>query len=166
MPTPPSRQRRHAAAGFSLLEVLIATTMLAAGLLALAQLFLVAAASNRDALHATRAVLLAQQQAEWLRACCTVPAVASPPAALQDDIPGYVDYLDGHGATLGGGPPAPAGTVYTRRWSLEPLPSHPGAASILQVLVTPHRTPVSNASEVGRRPGEARIVTLLLRNTP
>ena len=95
--------------GFSLVEVLIASTILIAGLVSLAQLFTVATASNISARHTTYATALAAQKIEELRAAAPDPG--APPGGADD-----------------------AG-VYTRRWSTVPLP---GAADamVVEVLVT------------------------------
>src|SRR4029078_5148931 len=81
---------------------------------------------------------------------------ASPPGSLTRNTTGYVDYIDQSGRVLGGSDTAPARTVYTRRWSIEPLP---GSADmlVLQVLVTK----LSNgAGGLTRRPDQARLVTV------
>ena len=60
----------------------------------------------------------------------------SPGGTLATNTDGYVDYLDINGCVLGGGATPPAGTVFIRRWSVEPLPTNPNNTLILQVLVT------------------------------
>lgn len=55
--------------------------------------------------------------------------------SLTENIPGYVDFLDGHGRSLGTGATPPAAAIYVRRWSIEPLPTNPNNTLILQVLV-------------------------------
>src|SRR5947207_1671073 len=138
-----------AGAGFSLLEVLVATTLLAAALAAVAQLFAVATKSNFSAKATTFASLLAQQKMEQLRGLTygfdvlglpltdttTDITVApesvtggkglspSPAGTLGQNMSGYCDFLDRNGNSLGGGTTPPAGTAYIRRWSVEPLPT-------------------------------------------
>jgi prepilin-type N-terminal cleavage/methylation domain-containing protein len=92
---------------------------------------------------------------------------ASPSGSLIANVAGYVDYLDGNGCVLGGGSSAPTGTVYIRRWSVEPLPTNPNNTLILQVLVTrrTNRTAAANAGNVVRLPEEARLMTVKTRKT-
>ena len=135
--------------------------ILATGLLAMAQLFAVASTQNVSARATTSTTLLARQKAEQLRsltwgfdaAYLPVSDLSSntavdPPQStggtglsaassnsLTENIPGYVDFLDGHGRSLGTGATPPAAAVYVRRWSIEPLPTNPNNTLILQVLV-------------------------------
>jgi prepilin-type N-terminal cleavage/methylation domain-containing protein len=104
---------------------------------------------------------------------CTVSAGGSatglspsPWGTLQENAAGWVDYLDRNGCVLGGGGTAPAGTVYIRRWSVEPLPSNPNNTLILQVLVT-RRTDrgAANAANVARMHDEARLMSVKTRKT-
>lgn len=151
------------AEGFSLLEVLIATTVLVAALAGLAQLFAVASSANGGAKAATYATILAEQKMEQLRslafgfdadghpvtdldtdtsAASELPAGGtglrpSPANALVENSIGYVDYVDARGASLGGGGEAlpPPGARYIRRWSIDPLPGNPNNTLVLQVVV-------------------------------
>lgn len=61
---------------------------------------------------------------------------ASPPGSLVRDMAGWVDYLDRDGRWMGRGAVPPAGALFVRRWNVSPLPSAPGSALALQVLVT------------------------------
>ncbi len=90
----------------------------------------------------------------------------SPWGTLQQNTPGWVDYVDGNGCILGGGGVAPAGTRFIRRWSVEPLPSNPNNTVILQVLVT-RRTDrgAADAGNVGRMNDEARLMSVKTRKT-
>lgn len=160
----------------------------------LAQLFGVATRSNLGSRTTTYAAVLAEQKLEELRALVwgfdtqglpvsdmdsdtTSDTVASPespaggtglspsPAtALQENTPGWVDHVDQFGATLGGGAEPPANTVYTRRWSVQPLPTNPNNTLILQVLVTRLRDRgAANEGAVKRLPEEARLITVKTR---
>ena len=136
--------------GFSILEVLVATTILAVGLVALAQLFAISTKANGRARATTFGAVLAGQKMEQLRGLTWGFDLAglpvsdadlspSPSGTLQDNVAGYVDYLDANGNALGGGttpPGPPGGTIYIRRWSISPLPAHPDNTLVLQVLVT------------------------------
>jgi prepilin-type N-terminal cleavage/methylation domain-containing protein len=147
--------------GYSLLEVLVATSLVAVGVAALAHLTMLAVYANRHARLATAAAILAQQKMEDLVAGVAAgSATASPAGTLRATMPGYSDFVDGAGRTLGGGPRPPAGSVYLRRWSIDPLPNSPGGVRILQVLVTDlrDRRAVDSATTVVRLPGDARLV--------
>lgn len=151
--------------GFSLIETITATSLMAVALVSLAQLFIVATNANRGARTTTFATVLAQQKMEQLRGLAwgfdtiglpisdttsdvsVTPAAADggkgltpspqgPDGALHKNTAGYVDYVDSQGATLGGGDAVPPNTVYIRRWSIEPLPTNPNNTLVLQVLVT------------------------------
>ena len=186
------RERAAAADGFSLVEVLVATVLLATAILTVAQLFGIAIRSNMSARSTTSTTLLAQQKLEQLRGltwgfdsaglpisdtttdtALAVQAAAggtglapSPSTALQQNTAGYVDYLDKYGNSLGGGATTPGDAAYIRRWSVEPLPANPNDTLIIQVLVTPHRNRGSaDQGAVARMPDEARLVTVRTRKT-
>jgi type II secretory pathway pseudopilin PulG len=184
------RSSRRAEAGFSIVEVLVATGLLATALIALAQLFAIATTTNAAARNSTITMLLAEQKIEQLRALqytfdraglpvqdtATDLAVYPPVATggkglsphtdntLQVNTDGYVDYLDSSGRTLGGGIVIPDNTAYIRRWSVEPLPTNPNNVIILQVMVTRQRDRgTGNANSVSRGPQEARLLTIKSR---
>lgn len=108
--------------GSSLIEVLIAALILASGVLAMLRLFSLAAASNVDARAQTVAMILAQQKLEQLRS---------------DDLQtsSGVDHLDGNGSIVGLDGQAPAQSVYTRQWSIEPVSGDASAGFFIQVQV-------------------------------
>jgi type II secretory pathway pseudopilin PulG len=153
--------------GFSLLEALIATTIVAVAAGGLLQLFVISASANRSSHTETVATLLAQEKIEQLRALdwsvdaagisisdtSTNTAVSpdepgtgtglatSPPRALNTNTAGYCDFVDAYGQLLGGGsacggPGAPSGAAYVRRWSITPLPGAPQNVIVLQVNVS------------------------------
>jgi type II secretory pathway pseudopilin PulG len=187
------RTRTAGTGGFSLVEVLFATTILTVGVVSLAQLFAISTKANGSAKAATFASVLAQQKMEQLRGLTwgfdtlglpltdtssdsTAAAqtatggrglAPSPTGVLGANIDGYCDFVDRNGASLGpavGGAP-PAGTVYIRRWSIEPLPTNPNNTLILQVLVTRNRNRGSadTVTGVNRLPDEARIISVKTR---
>ena len=187
-----SRSRSSSAAGFSLVEVLVATLMLATALVTLAQLFVLATHSNMGARNTTFTAVLAQQKLEELRALTwgfdtqglpisdvstntsvspETPAggtglAPSPSGTLGANTNGYVDYIGQTGNKLGGGAAPPAGTVYVRRWSVEPMPSNPNNTLVLQVLVFRNRDRGSANDGAGRvLPEEARLVTVKTRKS-
>jgi prepilin-type N-terminal cleavage/methylation domain-containing protein len=186
----------HDARGFSLLEVLIATTILSVSLAALAELSTMSTRANRSAKTTTYAVILAQQKMEQLRSLTwgfdaiglpltdtttdttVVPErdaggkglSPSPTNALLQNTDGYVDYLDNFGRTLGGGATPSDGTVYIRRWSIESLSANPDNTVVIQVLVTRRRDrgtlDIAAAAGVTRLPDEARLVGVRTRKAP
>lgn len=168
-------------------------TILMAGAGALAPLALIASRANAGAEAMTMAALLAQEKMEQLRGLewsadalglplsdtttdvTVIPEAAaggtglrsSPPRALGQSTPGYCDFVDARGRSLGGGPDPPAGAVYVRRWSVELLPTITGSTLVLQVLVHRWRgAGLADAAAVGRAPDEARLVTLKTRRAP
>lgn len=180
----------RSASGFSLIEVLIATAILATSLVAVAQLFAVATKANTSSRTSTFATVLAQQKMEQLREltwgvdqtngtlsdlttnlAVTPPTAtggpglsASPARTLFEPTAGYVDYLDGNGTWVGTGTRPVAGTVYIRRWSVTPLPQDPANTLVLQVLVT--RSAARGSADNGsgtRLPDEARLMSIKTR---
>jgi type II secretory pathway pseudopilin PulG len=185
-----SNLSRKSEAGFSIVEVLVATGLLASALVALAQLFAIATTTNANARSSTITMILAEQKIEQLRALqytfdrAALPVqdtetdlAVYPPLAtggkglsphtdntLQVNTDGYVDYLDHYGRTLGGGTVIPENTAFIRRWSVEPLPTNPNNVIILQVMVTRTRDRgVGDAGSVSRGPNEARLMTIKSR---
>ncbi len=154
---------RVKSSGFSLLEVLVATTIMVVGVAALAQLAALAARANRTAHTTTVAAVLAQEKMEQLRSLAWgFDALSpSPAGALGQNTAGYCDFVEGNGRVLGGGTTPPPGAVYIRRWSVEPLPANPNNTLVLQVLVTRSRT-----SGVMRLPDDVRLVGVKTRKDP
>ncbi len=177
--------------GFSLVETLVACLILITGVVSLAGLFTISTTANRTARATTFAMVLAQQKMEQLRGMAwgfdvlglplsdmttdisSVPFTSagtglspSPAGTLTQNTAGFVDYLDQYGNWVGSGGSAPQGTVYIRRWSIEPLPTNPNNTLILQVLVT-RRTDrgTANQGNVARLPEEARLVSVKTRKT-
>jgi type II secretory pathway pseudopilin PulG len=185
-----SHNARRTEAGFSIVEVLVATGLLATALIALAQLFAIATSTNAAARNSTITMMLAEQKIEQLRALqytfdrnglpvqdTETDLAVYPPLAtggkglsphtdntMRVNTNGYVDYLDSSGRTLGGGTVIPDNTAYIRRWSVEPLPTNPNNVVILQVMVTRNRDRgAGNLGSVARGPQEARLMTIKSR---
>ena len=182
------RTRRAAQSGSTLIEALVATLVLSSGLVAMAQLVSMATSSNVAARHFTVATILAEQKMEQLRSLAwefdaggsprsdlstDIAALPERPAAgtglqpspdsLQRNTPGYVDHVDEHGSIVGSGAQPPPTSIYTRRWSVEPLPGS-GDALLIQVLVTPYRTRGgADGGAAARLRGEARLVSVKAR---
>ncbi|HEY8536997.1 MAG TPA: prepilin-type N-terminal cleavage/methylation domain-containing protein [Vicinamibacterales bacterium] len=90
----------------------------------------------------------------------------SPYGTLAANVTGWVDYVDGNGCVLGGGSVPPEGTVYIRRWSVEPVPTNPNNTLVLQVLVTTRfQRGEADAGRVARMNDEARLVSVKTRKT-
>jgi prepilin-type N-terminal cleavage/methylation domain-containing protein len=160
--------------GFSLLEVLIAATIVAAAVAGLAQLVVIATAANARAKTATMATVLAAQKMEQLRSLAWALDIhgspvsdprlaASPSGSLRNNSPGFCDFLDQNGRLLGEATVPPGGAVYLRRWSIEPLPADPGNVLVLQVLVTQRFSRGIDERAIRRMPDEARIVSVRTR---
>lgn len=175
--------------GFSLLEVLVASTIMAVALTTLAQLFVMSTNANHSAKTTTYTAILAQQKMEQLRGLAwgfdnlglpitdistNIAKVPEEPAggtglapggSVGQNVTGYCDYVDMNGNSLGTGPAPAAGTVYIRRWAVEPLPTDPNNTLVLQVLVTRLRNRGAADTAVGtaRMPDEARIISVKTR---
>ena len=128
--------------GFSLLEVLIASSILTVGLVSLAQLLAMEVATNAAAGQTTYAALLAAQKMEDLRAANW--------ESLEGSAGEFVDYIDRAGRSFEG---TPAIAEFTRRWSVDPLPADPKNTLLIQVIVRTRR-------------GDTRIVGLRTRTAP
>jgi prepilin-type N-terminal cleavage/methylation domain-containing protein len=149
------------ARGFTLIEVMMALTLLTASLLVVAQLMVVAARAGDVSRETTMATALAAQKIEQLRALawgmapddapsddfeCDVAfwpdrpsggsgLALSPPGTLTDNITGYVDYLDATGAWVGAGTSPPGPAAFVRRWSIEVAGFSSPATLLLRVAV-------------------------------
>lgn len=131
-------------AGTTLIEVLVATLVLVSGVLAVAQLFLVAAATNATSRDTTVAATLAAQKMEQLL------------STDLSDGSGLVDHVDLWGRVVGTDESPPPNALYTRRWSVEPL-----SPEIVAIRVRVGRSDRSGRS--GSMPGETRVVAVRRR---
>jgi type II secretory pathway pseudopilin PulG len=180
---------RRGEGGFSLLEMMVATGLMAGAVATLGQLFAIALANNVSSRSGSYAAVLAAQKMEQLRGLAwgfdtmglpladftsdTAAAIEtptggtglsiSPPGTLTSNTAGYVDYIDQFGRILGGGEMVRPSTVYTRRWSVQPLPSSPDGL-VLQVLVMKKSSrAAADAGSMLRRRDEARLVGVRTR---
>jgi type II secretory pathway pseudopilin PulG len=169
--------RFRSSSGFSLAEVLVSMGLLTTVSLGVAQLFALSTHANYNARGQTSTTAMAEQKMEQLRAltwgfdvdgqglpvtdtttnlAVEPPTAAgsglnpSPASSLDENIAGYVDYLDGNGVYIGTGTVPPQGSVFIRRWSIQPLPTNPNNTIVLQVFVT------SITNEGNRNPGPRR----------
>jgi Tfp pilus assembly protein PilV len=108
--------------GFTLLEVLIATGLMATSVISLAHLFVLATQAHLGSRAMTFGTLLASQKIEQLRSA----AFSGGPAQGEDAV-------DGYGQLLEGGAVVPA---FRRTWTVTPLPSHPSQAVVVTVVVS------------------------------
>lgn len=166
--------------GFTLLEVVFALGLLATAIAGVGHLLLASAASAADARRADLASVLALERMEQLRglawgydmdgvpredhetALAAAPGTEgagpglgpSPADALEQDTPGFVDYLE-----AGGHPVdpqrSPAAVAYIRRWLVLPLADAPGEGLVLRVAV------IRGEARAGRRPTESRGAVVL-----
>lgn len=167
--------------------------LLTAVSLGVAQLFAVSTRANLVAKGQTSTTAMAQQKIEQLRGLtwgfdtageglpvsdtstnlAVEPAAPtgaglnpSPANALEQNVSGYVDYLDAYGTYLGTGTTQPPGTVYVRRWSIQPLPTNPNNTLVFQVLVTPLVNEVTRGTSTAprqRMAGDALLVSVKTR---
>ena len=146
--------RIESSSGFSLIEVMVASSILGCAVLSIAQLAAAATASTASARAVSEATILAWQKIDQLRSLAFsfdtagAPVTdlssdtaseperpfggtglsASPAGALARDTGGYVDYLDVLGQPLGGAPGGgrlPGGARYRRRWTIAPSGGNP-----------------------------------------
>ena len=187
--------RFSSSSGFSLAEVLISMGLLTAVSLGVAQLFAVSTRANLVARGQTSTTAMAEQKIEQLRALTwgfdvegqglpvsdtsTNLAVdpplptggglnPSPVDSLEQNTPGYVDFLDPNGTYVGTGMTPPGSAAFIRRWSIRPLPTNPNNTLVFQVLVTPVSNEGSRVATGGprqRMPGDALLVSVKTRKS-
>lgn len=149
----------HSESGFTLIESLIASAVLIATLAGLTYLFLQAAQLAAQARRAPVALAAASSKLDQLLALAWTYDVAglpfsdvssdtsrdppasgggtgllvSPADSLSRPTPGFVDYVNERGRSLGS-TPAP-GAIFTRRWRVRPWPAASSDALLLRVCV-------------------------------
>ncbi len=134
-------ERLRSERGFSLVEILIASTILIVALLSLAQLLSLATAANGAAGRATFSAVLAAEKLEELHTLTW--------ESVRRQAGESVDYLDRSGRPVGNA----AAAAYGRRWLIDPLPADPDNSLVIQVMV-------------GGRRDEARIAGVRTRKAP
>jgi hypothetical protein len=88
----------------------------------------------------------------------------SPTTTLKEDTTGWVDYVDAYGKKLANTSDNQQQVVYTRRWSVTPLPTNPNNTLVLQVLVTRNKDRgQANEGNVKRLAEEARMIAVRTR---
>lgn len=178
---------RERCAGFTLIEVLVATAVIAAGVSTAAGLAVVSGRANRLAEQRSMATRLARAKVEQVRSLAWTRDAAfatisdrstdlasppveaggaglspSPPGTLDQDVPGHCDYLDMNGQWVAEGAKSPQ-AFWVRRWSIRPLsPDLPDLLRI-EVGVEPLQR-VTRFARSAARPGEgARLVAIRTR---
>lgn len=157
-------------AGFTLLEVLLAASLLivvAVGVSGVIAAAIRASASSRARSFTT---ILAAEKMEQLRSLAWTSVVVgtppldgspedvstdlsvdppddsgsgllpSPPDTLESNVPLYVDYLDSDGAWVGNGTRPPSNATYIRRWAVQRLASDPDNVLVFHVMVMARAT--------------------------
>jgi hypothetical protein len=96
----------------------------------------------------------------------------SPSGVLDANTAGFVDFLDARGncVNANGSTSAPSGSIYTRRWAVQPLPTNPNNTLVLSVVVTPTAKETLRRAAVSgtrtRLPEDAMLVTVRTRKAP
>ena len=178
--------------GFTLVESLVALTVLSVAALSIAQLVIVTTTAVHVARLQTSTAALSASRMEELRSLAwgydlagapvsdrstnlaTEPVGSdgtglglSPPGSLDQNTLGFVDFLDRGGRWLSAGPDAPPGAVYVRRWSIEAPADGAADSIVIQVLTRP----LSDDAALAPRPSsraraETRLLALLTRVAP
>jgi hypothetical protein len=146
-----------------LVETLIAISITALAITSLAQLFVIATRATSDARAAAFASILATEKIEQLRSLGPDLGPTGS-SSLSADIAGACDFLDEYGRSLGTGTSPLPGTVYIRRWSIEPIASDT-ETFVVQVAVFPRlwKRAVDPAASDARAFGGAQVVTVKTR---
>ena len=174
--------------GFTLLEVLVAIAVLGAAALITGRFL--AATTSQMALSRAQAstAAFAVTRMEQLRALrwtfdptgapqsdtstdfSTSPPThsgsglsPSPPMALQENTPGFVDYLDERGAWVGTGAQPPRSAMFVRRWSIDVPADGTADTLVLQVVVRRVVDDIGAARAARGARAESRFVTVRTR---
>lgn len=189
----PAKFRFNNSRGFSLIEVVVSMGLLTAVSLGVAQLFAASTSANRVARGQTSTTALAAQKMEQIRSLSwgfdlqgqglPVSDITTnlsvyphrndgtglnptPANTLEENVPGYVDYLDARGSWVGTGLTPPATAVFVRRWAIVPLPTNPNNTLVIRVLVSvlaaDARRTALETSRI-RKPGDTLLTSVKTR---
>jgi type II secretory pathway pseudopilin PulG len=174
--------------GFTLAEAVIAVSLLAVGVSALAQVILASGRASTWAQQAAVVQQAARERLEQLRVLAwtsdnggvpisdfssdlstTPPRPAggvglgiSAVDTLLTNVAGYCDFLDVNGHWVAAGVRAPRGAAWVRRWSVLPLADD---ALLVQVLVVPAGTRAGATVATARGTNGAWLVDIRTRRT-
>ena len=140
------------ARGFTLVETLVATSILITALAGIAQLFVLGMHLTRGASASGGALIAAQQKLEGLRALAftyddggtavTAAELATSPAtSLDEDIDGNVDWVDDDAQSSD----RPEGAAFVRRWRVSSID---GSADALAIEVCVFKPPPTAAGHL------------------
>lgn len=181
--------------GFSLIEVVVSMAILTVVSLGVAQLFAASTKANIIARGQTSTMALAQQKMEQIRSLTwgfdangeglpvsdtstnlsVYPMTKdgtgldpSPWDSMEQNTPGYVDFVDAGGNWVGTGKTAPGDAVYVRRWSIQPLPTNPNNTLVIQVMVSQLAQENSRTKTIWTRTrmsGDTLLITVKTRKS-
>ena len=162
---PPSPQAPRNIGGFTLLETVIATSILVTALAGVLQLFVLAARTTRESGSRGVALVAAQAKLELLRSLplaygpageplTALPLEASPSPSLLEDTDDYFDVLDDSGAAVVGGD---AEGAFTRRWAITPIDQDEPHAVVIEVCVF-------GSPAAGKTPAAADVCLATIRS--
>ena len=120
-------------AGFTLVEVLVATMLFTGGLSAVVQLVLMVSRATIAARDTSYTALLASQKLSELMTDERSVMAVSPPDAWMRSVNGHTEYLDSTGAVAAVAGMPPGSALYIRRWSVTPAPGDATGGMLLQV---------------------------------
>jgi len=162
--------------GFSLIEVMIAILILTVGLLALAQMMVIATNANALSGRMTGAAALAKEQLELLKAAPFYinpadisPTGVNPMLQVGGDIDkdttvgtqDYFQYYDQEGQPVS--PNGPSGASYVVRWRIEQIVA-PGGAGALPLAMLRITVRCQALARAYRGAGDANFVTFRTAN--
>jgi prepilin-type N-terminal cleavage/methylation domain-containing protein len=152
------RQRSDGETGFTLVEVAIASAIIAGGLLFLANSFTLGMYQNKHIKQMTSAIALAQGKMEELRSLPSGDPGLAPGGNLTGAITGYSDqvYVDDSGGTVTTTIPAGSRATYNRFWTVAADPDTDPAFATTQII-TVRAAAVFGAR--GKYTEEATLVT-------
>jgi prepilin-type N-terminal cleavage/methylation domain-containing protein len=156
--------------GFSLIEVLIAMLILTIGLLALAQMMLIATNANALSGRMTASAALAKEQLELLKAApfYTNPADISsgsvnpmlqPGGDLENNDPNYHQFYDPDGQPLNDA----TGAAFVVRWQVEQV-VQPGGDGTLPLAMFRITVRCAGLAQAYRFQGDATLMTFRTAN--